>query len=105
MQFLDYVEVMQTDNEAEFQSAFYWNVLAKGIAHTYINPASPHLNGKVERSHRIDANASSRRPRPRCNRAAAVAHLRAVPQKLVGPPRLGPRACGSLPSCQPSCEN
>ncbi|GLW04166.1 hypothetical protein Slala05_77960 [Streptomyces lavendulae subsp. lavendulae] len=63
VQFLDYllerlpfrVEVIQTDNGAEFQSAFHWHVLDKGIAHTYIKPASPHLNGKVERSHRIDA--------------------------------------------------
>lgn len=63
VQFLDYVlerlpfrvEVIQTDNGPEFQSAFHWNVLDKGIAHTYIKPASPHLNGKVERSHRIDA--------------------------------------------------
>ncbi|MFH8575209.1 integrase core domain-containing protein [Streptomyces zaomyceticus] len=47
--------MIQTDNGAEFQSAFHWNVLDKGIAHTYIKPASPHLNGKVERSHRIDA--------------------------------------------------
>ncbi|MEU9147265.1 integrase core domain-containing protein [Streptomyces sp. NPDC048349] len=63
VQFLDYVlerlpfrvEVIQTDNGAEFQSAFHWHVLDKGIAHTYVKPASPHLNGKVERSHRIDA--------------------------------------------------
>ncbi|MEV4674067.1 IS481 family transposase [Actinomadura sp. NPDC049382] len=63
IQFLDYVlerlpfrvEVVQTDNGAEFQSGFHWHVLDKGIAHTYIKPASPHLNGKVERSHRIDA--------------------------------------------------
>ncbi|MCX4635013.1 IS481 family transposase [Streptomyces sp. P9-2B-2] len=63
IQFLDYVlerlpfrvEVIQTDNGAEFQSAFHWHALDKGIAHTYIKPASPHLNGKVERSHRIDA--------------------------------------------------
>jgi hypothetical protein len=27
----------------------------KGIAHTRIKSAFPHLNGKVERSHRIDA--------------------------------------------------
>nr|WP_189923245.1 hypothetical protein [Kitasatospora xanthocidica] len=30
-------------------------MLDRGIAHTYIKPASPHLNGKVERSHRVDA--------------------------------------------------
>ncbi|MFC9161931.1 integrase core domain-containing protein [Streptomyces fungicidicus] len=63
IQFLDYVlqrlpfqvEVFQTDNGAEFQSAFHWHVLDKGIAHTYIKPRTPRLNDKVERSHRIDA--------------------------------------------------
>ncbi|GGQ11845.1 IS481 family transposase [Streptomyces griseomycini] len=63
IQFLDYVlqrlpfqvEVIQTDNGAEFQSAFHWHVLDKGIAHTYVKPRTPRLNGKVERSHRIDA--------------------------------------------------
>ncbi|MFJ6565257.1 hypothetical protein ACIQMV_36530 [Streptomyces sp. NPDC091412] len=49
------VEVIQTDDGAEFQSAFHWHVLDKGIAHTYIKPRIPRLNGKVERSHRIDA--------------------------------------------------
>ncbi|MCM3808834.1 IS481 family transposase [Streptomyces sp. DR7-3] len=63
IQFLDYtlqrlpfqVEVIQTDNGAEFQSAFHWHVLDKNIAHTYIKPRTPRLNCKVERSHRIDA--------------------------------------------------
>ena len=63
VQFLDYVlerlpfrvEAIQTDNGAEFQSAFHWHVLDRGIRHTYIKPATPRLNGKVERSHRIDA--------------------------------------------------
>lgn len=49
------VEVIQTDNGAEFQSAFHWHVLDKGINHVYIKPRTPRLNGKVERSHRIDA--------------------------------------------------
>jgi len=49
------VEVIQTDNGAEFQSAFHWHVLDKGIGHVYIKPRTPRLNGKVERSHRIDA--------------------------------------------------
>jgi len=44
-----------TDNGAEFQSAFHWHALDKGIAHTYIKPRTPRLNGEVERSHRIDA--------------------------------------------------
>ncbi|WP_240797980.1 DDE-type integrase/transposase/recombinase [Streptomyces sp. F001] len=65
IQFLDYVlprlpfqvEVIQSDNGAEFRSAFHWHVLDKGIAHTSIKPRTPRLNGKVERSHRIDAEA------------------------------------------------
>jgi transposase InsO family protein len=63
IQFLDYVlsrlpfavEVIQTDNGAEFQSSFHWHVIDKGIQHVYIKPRTPRLNGKVERSHRIDA--------------------------------------------------
>ncbi|MFF3380510.1 hypothetical protein ACFYXF_47135 [Streptomyces sp. NPDC002680] len=61
IQFVDYViqrlpfqvKVIQTDNGAEFQTAFHWHVLDKGIARTYIKPRTPRLNGKVERSHRI----------------------------------------------------
>ena len=30
-------------------------MLDRGIDHVYIKPATPRLNGKVERSHRIDA--------------------------------------------------
>lgn len=64
IQFLDYVleklpfrvERIQTDNGAEFQSAFHYHVLDRGIGHVYIRPATPRLNGKVERSHRIDAD-------------------------------------------------
>jgi len=48
------VEVIQTDNGSEFQSAFHWHLLDRGIRHIYIKPATPRLNGKVERSHRID---------------------------------------------------
>jgi transposase InsO family protein len=63
VQFVDYVlekfpfpvEVIQTDNGSEFQSGFHWHVLDRGIRHVYIKPATPRLNGKVERSHRIDA--------------------------------------------------
>jgi transposase InsO family protein len=63
IRFLDYllerlpfrVEVIQTDNGAEFQSSFHWQVLDRGIGHVYIKPRTPRLNGKVERSHRIDA--------------------------------------------------
>jgi transposase InsO family protein len=62
IQFLDYlleklpfrVDAIQTDNGAEFQSQFHYHVLDRGIRHIYIKPATPRLNGKVERSHRID---------------------------------------------------
>jgi transposase InsO family protein len=47
------VEIIQTDNGAEFGS-FHYHVLDRGIRHVYINPATPRLNGKVKRSHRID---------------------------------------------------
>jgi transposase InsO family protein len=63
LQFLDYVlerlpfrvEVIQTDNGPEFGASFHWHVLDKGAGHVYIKPRTPRLNGKVERSHRIDA--------------------------------------------------
>jgi transposase InsO family protein len=49
------VEVIQTNNGAEFGPPFHYHVLDRGIGHVYIKPATPRLNGKVERSHRIDA--------------------------------------------------
>jgi transposase len=63
IRFLDYVleklpftvQVIQTDNGAEFGSQFHYHVLDRGIGHVYIKPATPRLNGKDERSHRIDA--------------------------------------------------
>jgi transposase InsO family protein len=62
IQFVDYVlerlpfrvEVIQTDNGAEFQSHFHWHLEDLDIQHAYIRPRTPHLNGKVERSHRVD---------------------------------------------------
>lgn len=47
-------EIIQTDSGSEFQEQFYWHILDKGINHVYIKPRTPRLNGKVERSHRID---------------------------------------------------
>ena len=48
-------------NGSEFAAVFHcraplqhWHVEDKGIRHVYIKPRTPHLNGKVERSHRID---------------------------------------------------
>ena len=62
IQFMDYVleklpfqvECVQTDNGAEFQGGFHWHLLDRGIGHVYIKAKTPRLNGKVERSHRID---------------------------------------------------
>lgn len=62
VQFIDYAlsrlpfrtHVIQTDNGAEFSGQFHWHVLDKGIQHVYIKPRQPRLNGKVERSHKID---------------------------------------------------
>ena len=62
IQFADYVleklpfevQGIQTDNGSEFQSGFHWHLLDRGIRHVYIKPLTPRLNGKVERSHRID---------------------------------------------------
>jgi transposase InsO family protein len=63
IQFVDYVLQklpfrvvrIQTDNGGGFAAAFHWHVQDLGIEHVYIKPATPRLNGKVERSHRIDA--------------------------------------------------
>jgi transposase InsO family protein len=48
------IHVVQTDNGAEFQAKFHWHLQDLDIQHVYIKPRTPRLNGKVERSHRID---------------------------------------------------
>jgi transposase InsO family protein len=51
------VQAIQTDNGPEFSAQFHWYVQDLGIAHIDIKPRTPRLtrlNGKVERSHRID---------------------------------------------------
>jgi len=45
---------VQTDNGAEFQTQFHGHLHDVDIRHVYVRPRSPHLNGKVERSHRVD---------------------------------------------------
>ncbi|MDR2789383.1 MAG: IS481 family transposase [Campylobacteraceae bacterium] len=60
--FIDYVvgkfpfriKVIRTDNGHEFQSKFHWHIEDLGMIHVYIRPATPRLNGKVERSHLTD---------------------------------------------------
>ena len=48
--------MVRTDNGHEFQTKFNWHLKDKGIEHVYIKPATPRLNGKVERSHLTDKN-------------------------------------------------
>jgi transposase InsO family protein len=48
------VLTIQTDNGAEFQSRFHAHLDSRDIRHVYIRPRTPHLNGKIERSHRVD---------------------------------------------------
>lgn len=48
------IHTIQTDNGHEFQALFHWHCEDLGINHVYIKKASPHLNGKVERSHLTD---------------------------------------------------
>lgn len=63
IKFMDYVRerfpfrihTVQTDNGHEFQAKFHWYCEDLGMQHVYIKPRSPHLNGKVERSHKTDA--------------------------------------------------
>jgi len=45
---------IQTDNGPEFGSELTWHLEDLGIKHRHIKPRTPRLNGKVERSHRID---------------------------------------------------
>jgi transposase InsO family protein len=46
---------VQTDHGTEFAFAFVLAVEQAGMQHRYIRPRCPQQNGKVERSHRIDA--------------------------------------------------
>jgi hypothetical protein len=48
------VHVVQTDHGAEFQSQFHWHLEFRDIRHAYIRRRTPRLNGKVERSDRVD---------------------------------------------------
>lgn len=48
-------QCIQTDNGAEFESAFHATLEEQGIRHVRIRPRTPHLNGKVERVQRTIA--------------------------------------------------
>ena len=45
------IKTIRTDNGHEFQTKFQWHVSDLGMLHVYIKPATPRLNGKIERSH------------------------------------------------------
>lgn len=49
-----HIKEVRTDNGHEFQAKFHWHVEYQGIQHAYIKRGTPQLNGKVERSHRLD---------------------------------------------------
>jgi len=49
------IKMIRTDHGHEFQALFHWHVKDLGIEHAYIKKGTPRLNGKVERSHRTDA--------------------------------------------------
>lgn len=49
------VRQIQTDNDSSFGSQFTWHLADLGIAHKRIPPGCPEVNGKVERSHKTDA--------------------------------------------------
>ena len=50
------VEQVQTDNGQKNRLGLpLWHLLDKGIGHVRIRPRTSRLNGKVERSHRIDS--------------------------------------------------
>jgi len=48
------IKTIRTDNGHEFQTKFQWHISDLGMLHVYIKPATPRLNGKVERSHLTD---------------------------------------------------
>jgi transposase InsO family protein len=48
------IKTIRTDFGRGFQTKFHWHVADLGMEHVYIKPATPRLNGKVERSHLTD---------------------------------------------------
>lgn len=46
---------IQTDNDSSFGPQFTWHLSDLRISHRHIPPGCPEVNGKVERSHKTDA--------------------------------------------------
>jgi transposase InsO family protein len=49
------IERIQTDNDSSFGPQFTWHLADLRISHRHIPPGCPEVNGKVERSHKTDA--------------------------------------------------
>ena len=55
------IQRIQTDHGSEFGTDFSWHLRDLGIPHRYTPRRCPESNGKVERSHRTDAEEFYRR--------------------------------------------
>jgi transposase InsO family protein len=55
------IQRIQTDHGSEFGTDFTWHLRDLGVAHRQIPRGYPQANGKVERSHRTDADEFYRR--------------------------------------------
>src|SRR5713101_1507491 len=49
------IQKTQTDNDSSFGPQFTWHLSDLSISHRHIPPGCPEVNGKVERSHKTDA--------------------------------------------------
>lgn len=49
------IQRIQTDNDPSFVPQFTWHLCDLPISHRHIPPRCPEVNGKVERSHKTDA--------------------------------------------------
>ena len=49
------IQKIQTDNDSSFGPQFTWHLSDLRISHRHIPPGCPEVNGKVERSHKTDA--------------------------------------------------
>ena len=49
------IRKIQTDNDSSFGPQFTWHLSDLSISHRHIPPGCPEVNGKVERSHKTDA--------------------------------------------------
>jgi transposase InsO family protein len=48
------IRTLRTDRGHELRALFHWHVADLGMEHVSIQPRTPPLHGKVERSHRTD---------------------------------------------------